>query len=167
MWEGRFPELASLNLSGRNQFDLCHRYWEMKICELIIPINAPSTFDPSAGQTSRSKWKHLCACSRAARCRISASTQTVRFIVTVSSPSAPNLKGRPRKKKLSISQRRDSQGQAQGQGSSGSTQGSAAVAAPDPSSPDCRTATKVRLEKIRFDKGETHVWTSHGTTGAG
>uniref|UniRef100_G3P8U6 AT-rich interaction domain 5B n=1 Tax=Gasterosteus aculeatus TaxID=69293 RepID=G3P8U6_GASAC len=57
---------------------------------------------------------------------------------------APNLKGRPRKKKLSISQRRDSQGQAQGQGSSGSTQGSAAVAAPDPSSPDCRTATKVK-----------------------
>uniref|UniRef100_A0A3Q2ZJU8 AT-rich interaction domain 5B n=1 Tax=Kryptolebias marmoratus TaxID=37003 RepID=A0A3Q2ZJU8_KRYMA len=32
---------------------------------------------------------------------------------------APNLKGRPRKKKLSISQRRDSQGQAPGQGSSG------------------------------------------------
>uniref|UniRef100_A0A3P9NQZ0 AT-rich interaction domain 5B n=1 Tax=Poecilia reticulata TaxID=8081 RepID=A0A3P9NQZ0_POERE len=42
--------------------------------------------------------------------------------------SAPNLKGRPRKKKLSISQRRDTQGQAPGQGSSGSTQGSAAVA---------------------------------------
>uniref|UniRef100_A0A3Q0RHJ6 ARID domain-containing protein n=1 Tax=Amphilophus citrinellus TaxID=61819 RepID=A0A3Q0RHJ6_AMPCI len=39
--------------------------------------------------------------------------------------SAPNLKGRPRKKKLSISQRRDSQ--SQGQGSSGSTQGSTAV----------------------------------------
>ncbi|KAM8858679.1 AT-rich interactive domain-containing protein 5B isoform 1-T1 [Spinachia spinachia] len=57
---------------------------------------------------------------------------------------APNLKGRPRKKKLSISQRRDSQGQAQGQGSSGSTQGSTAVAAPDPCSPDCRTSTKVK-----------------------
>ncbi|KAM8858680.1 AT-rich interactive domain-containing protein 5B isoform 2-T2 [Spinachia spinachia] len=56
----------------------------------------------------------------------------------------PNLKGRPRKKKLSISQRRDSQGQAQGQGSSGSTQGSTAVAAPDPCSPDCRTSTKVK-----------------------
>uniref|UniRef100_A0A7N6AX07 ARID domain-containing protein n=1 Tax=Anabas testudineus TaxID=64144 RepID=A0A7N6AX07_ANATE len=40
---------------------------------------------------------------------------------------APNLKGRPRKKKLSISQRRDSQSQAQGQGSSGSSQGSTAV----------------------------------------
>ncbi|XP_015233693.1 PREDICTED: AT-rich interactive domain-containing protein 5B [Cyprinodon variegatus] len=57
---------------------------------------------------------------------------------------APNLKGRPRKKKLSISQRRDSQGQAPGQGSSGSTQGSAAVAAPDPSSPESKNATKVK-----------------------
>ncbi|XP_075931790.1 AT-rich interactive domain-containing protein 5B isoform X2 [Anarhichas minor] len=57
---------------------------------------------------------------------------------------APNLKGRPRKKKLSISQRRDSQSQAQGQGSSGSTQGSTAVAAQDPCSPDSRTTTKVK-----------------------
>ncbi|XP_035027843.2 AT-rich interactive domain-containing protein 5B [Hippoglossus stenolepis] len=57
---------------------------------------------------------------------------------------APNLKGRPRKKKLSISQRRDSQGQAQGQGSSGSTQGSAAVAAQDPCSPESKITTKVK-----------------------
>ncbi|KAM4599004.1 AT-rich interactive domain-containing protein 5B isoform 2-T2 [Fundulus diaphanus] len=57
---------------------------------------------------------------------------------------APNLKGRPRKKKLSISQRRDSQGQAAGQASSGSTQGSAAVAAQDPSSPESKTTTKVK-----------------------
>ncbi|CAJ1067107.1 AT-rich interactive domain-containing protein 5B isoform X1 [Xyrichtys novacula] len=57
---------------------------------------------------------------------------------------APNLKGRPRKKKLSISQRRDSQGQAQGQGSAGSTQGSTAVAAQDPSSLDSKTTTKVK-----------------------
>ncbi|KAM4591001.1 AT-rich interactive domain-containing protein 5B [Odontesthes bonariensis] len=55
---------------------------------------------------------------------------------------APNLKGRPRKKKLSISQRRDSQGQAQGQGSSGSSQSSAAVAAQDSSSPESKTTTK-------------------------
>lgn len=58
--------------------------------------------------------------------------------------AAPNLKGRPRKKKLSISQRRDSQGHAQGQGSSGSTQGSTAVAAQDPCSPESKTTTKVR-----------------------
>ncbi|XP_039640123.1 AT-rich interactive domain-containing protein 5B isoform X2 [Perca fluviatilis] len=57
---------------------------------------------------------------------------------------APNLKGRPRKKKLSISQRRDSQSQAQGQGSLGSTQGSTAVAAQDPCSPDSKTTTKVK-----------------------
>ncbi|XP_008427385.1 AT-rich interactive domain-containing protein 5B [Poecilia reticulata] len=57
---------------------------------------------------------------------------------------APNLKGRPRKKKLSISQRRDTQGQAPGQGSSGSTQGSAAVAAQDPLSPESKTTTKVK-----------------------
>ncbi|CAB1444301.1 unnamed protein product, partial [Pleuronectes platessa] len=56
----------------------------------------------------------------------------------------PNLKGRPRKKKLSISQRRDSLGQAQGQGSSGSSQGSAAVAAQDPCSPESKTTTKVK-----------------------
>ncbi|XP_053731908.1 AT-rich interactive domain-containing protein 5B [Synchiropus splendidus] len=49
---------------------------------------------------------------------------------------APNLKGRPRKKKLSISQRRDSQ--SQGQGSSGSNHGSTAVAAHDP----CSTESK-------------------------
>ncbi|XP_017287031.1 AT-rich interactive domain-containing protein 5B isoform X2 [Kryptolebias marmoratus] len=57
---------------------------------------------------------------------------------------APNLKGRPRKKKLSISQRRDSQGQAPGQGSSGSTQGSTAVAAQDHSSPESKATTKVK-----------------------
>ncbi|XP_034537723.1 AT-rich interactive domain-containing protein 5B [Notolabrus celidotus] len=57
---------------------------------------------------------------------------------------APNLKGRPRKKKLSISQRRDSQGQTQGQGSVGSTQGSAAVVALDPSSPESKNTTKVK-----------------------
>lgn len=74
------------------------------------------------------------------------------MVILVSSPPAPNLKGRPRKKKLSISQRRDSQGQAQGQGSSGSTQGSAAVAAQDPCSPDSKTTTKVRLDNIRQDK---------------
>ncbi|XP_042290103.1 AT-rich interactive domain-containing protein 5B-like [Thunnus albacares] len=52
---------------------------------------------------------------------------------------APNLKGRPRKKKLSISQRRDSPGQAQGQGSSGSSQGSTAMAAQDPCSPESKS----------------------------
>ncbi|KAK2824495.1 hypothetical protein Q5P01_021670 [Channa striata] len=57
---------------------------------------------------------------------------------------APNLKGRPRKKKLSISQRRESQGQAQGQGSSGSSQGSTPVAAQDPCSPESKTTTKVK-----------------------
>ncbi|MED6270037.1 hypothetical protein CHARACLAT_005761 [Characodon lateralis] len=57
---------------------------------------------------------------------------------------APNLKGRPRKKKLSISQRRDSQGQALGQGSLGSTLGSAAVPAQDPSSPESKATTKVK-----------------------
>ncbi|XP_037637624.1 AT-rich interactive domain-containing protein 5B [Sebastes umbrosus] len=55
---------------------------------------------------------------------------------------APNLKGRPRKKKLSISQRRDSD--QKGQGSSGSTQGSTAVAAQDPCSPDSKTTAKVK-----------------------
>ncbi|XP_029962795.1 AT-rich interactive domain-containing protein 5B [Salarias fasciatus] len=55
---------------------------------------------------------------------------------------APNLKGRPRKKKLSISQRRDSQ--SQGQGSSGSPQGTAAVTSQDPSSPESKATTKVR-----------------------
>uniref|UniRef100_A0A1A8FQN1 AT rich interactive domain 5B (MRF1-like) n=1 Tax=Nothobranchius korthausae TaxID=1143690 RepID=A0A1A8FQN1_9TELE len=53
---------------------------------------------------------------------------------------APNLKGRPRKKKLSISQRRDSLGQ----GSSGSNQGSTAVIAQDASSPESKTTTKVK-----------------------
>ncbi len=72
------------------------------------------------------------------------STHTDDLIVAVSSPSAPNLKGRPRKKKPSISQRRDSQSQAQGQGSSGLTQGSTAEAAQDPCSPESKTTTKVR-----------------------
>ncbi|XP_059928580.1 AT-rich interactive domain-containing protein 5B [Gadus macrocephalus] len=50
---------------------------------------------------------------------------------------APNLKGRPRKKKLSVSQRRDSQ--SQGQGSMpGSTQGSAPVASQEPCSPSSK-----------------------------
>ncbi|KAK5908739.1 hypothetical protein CgunFtcFv8_016772 [Champsocephalus gunnari] len=60
---------------------------------------------------------------------------------------APNLKGRPRKKKLSISQRRDSQGLAQGQGSSGSsgsTPGLAAVAALELCSPESKVTTKVK-----------------------
>ncbi|TKS85916.1 AT-rich interactive domain-containing protein 5B [Collichthys lucidus] len=57
---------------------------------------------------------------------------------------APNLKGRPRKKKLSISQRRDSQSQAQGQGSSWLNQGSNALAAQDPCSPESRTTSKVK-----------------------
>ncbi|CAN9499629.1 unnamed protein product [Ophioblennius macclurei] len=55
---------------------------------------------------------------------------------------APNLKGRPRKKKLSISQRRDSQ--SQGQGSSGSTQGTTAATTQDPSSPESKATTKVK-----------------------
>ncbi|CAL8348377.1 unnamed protein product [Boreogadus saida] len=51
--------------------------------------------------------------------------------------TAPNLKGRPRKKKLSVSQRRDSQ--SQGQGSMpGSTQGSAPVASQEPCSPSSK-----------------------------
>ncbi|XP_071755565.2 AT-rich interactive domain-containing protein 5B-like [Centroberyx gerrardi] len=68
---------------------------------------------------------------------------------------APNLKGRPRKKKLSISQRRDSQGQAQGQGqgSSGSNQGSAA--AQDPCSLDIKTPNKVKHNcKVTLPNGK-------------
>ncbi|KAM9365298.1 AT-rich interactive domain-containing protein 5B [Pholidichthys leucotaenia] len=57
---------------------------------------------------------------------------------------APNLKGRPRKKKLSFCQKRESQGQVQGPGSSGSTQSSTAVMAQDPCSPEGKTTTKVR-----------------------
>uniref|UniRef100_A0A4W6DQF6 AT-rich interaction domain 5B n=1 Tax=Lates calcarifer TaxID=8187 RepID=A0A4W6DQF6_LATCA len=72
---------------------------------------------------------------------------------------APNLKGRPRKKKLSISQRRDSQGQAQGQGSSGSAQGSTAVAAQDPCSPESKTTTKKEKEE-RNEEEKTEEETS-------
>ncbi|XP_034041287.1 AT-rich interactive domain-containing protein 5B isoform X2 [Thalassophryne amazonica] len=59
---------------------------------------------------------------------------------------APNLKGRPRKKKLSFSQRRDSQGQTQGQdqGLLGSTQGSTTVATQDSCISDSKMPTKVK-----------------------
>ncbi|XP_056147262.1 AT-rich interactive domain-containing protein 5B-like [Lampris incognitus] len=70
---------------------------------------------------------------------------------------APNLKGRPRKKKLSVSQRRDSQSQilSQGQGSSGSTQGSTAVAAQDSCSPESKTPTKVKPHcKVALPNGK-------------
>uniref|UniRef100_H3CPV3 AT-rich interaction domain 5B n=1 Tax=Tetraodon nigroviridis TaxID=99883 RepID=H3CPV3_TETNG len=48
---------------------------------------------------------------------------------------APNLKGRPRKKKLSISQRRESQG-------------STAGAASDPCTPESKTTTKVKCKTL-------------------
>ncbi|KAM6997060.1 LOW QUALITY PROTEIN: AT-rich interactive domain-containing protein 5B [Tautogolabrus adspersus] len=67
---------------------------------------------------------------------------------------APNLKGRPRKKKLSISQRRDSQGQ----GSVGCTQGSTAVAAQDPCSLEGRITTKVKPSCKTIPNGKiTHA----------
>uniref|UniRef100_A0A3B4AHA1 ARID domain-containing protein n=1 Tax=Periophthalmus magnuspinnatus TaxID=409849 RepID=A0A3B4AHA1_9GOBI len=64
---------------------------------------------------------------------------------------APNLKGRPRKKKLSVSQRRDSQSQGQGQGSSGSSgscQGSTVASVQDPS-----TAENKRREEELSEEG--------------
>ncbi|XP_039995902.1 AT-rich interactive domain-containing protein 5B [Xiphias gladius] len=78
---------------------------------------------------------------------------------------APNLKGRPRKKKLSISQRRDFQGQAQGQGSSGSTQGSTAVAAQDPSSPESKTTTKVKPNCKTVPNGKITPASKHKANG--
>ncbi|XP_033835262.1 AT-rich interactive domain-containing protein 5B [Periophthalmus magnuspinnatus] len=60
---------------------------------------------------------------------------------------APNLKGRPRKKKLSVSQRRDSQSQGQGQGSSGSSgscQGSTVASVQDPSTAENKAPIKVK-----------------------
>ncbi|XP_041866297.1 AT-rich interactive domain-containing protein 5B [Melanotaenia boesemani] len=78
---------------------------------------------------------------------------------------APNLKGRPRKKKLSISQRRDSQGQAQGQGSSGSSQSSTAVAAQDPSSPESKTTTKVKPNCKTVPNGKITTPAKQKTTG--
>nr|XP_020454431.1 AT-rich interactive domain-containing protein 5B [Monopterus albus] len=74
---------------------------------------------------------------------------------------APNLKGRPRKKKLSISQKRDSQGQAQGQGSSGSSQGSTAVAAQDPCSPESKTTTKVKVNCKTVPNGKITPGAKH------
>ncbi|XP_068424828.1 AT-rich interactive domain-containing protein 5B [Clinocottus analis] len=76
---------------------------------------------------------------------------------------APNLKGRPRKKKLSISQRRDSQGQ--GQGSSGSTQGSTAVAAQDPCSPDSKTTIKVKPNCKMVPNGKLNPASRHKAYG--
>ncbi|XP_072293751.1 AT-rich interactive domain-containing protein 5B [Eucyclogobius newberryi] len=59
---------------------------------------------------------------------------------------APNLKGRPRKKKLSVSQRRDSQIQAQvqGQGSSGSCQDSTETSVQDPCSAEIKAPIKIK-----------------------
>ncbi|XP_069000493.1 AT-rich interactive domain-containing protein 5B [Embiotoca jacksoni] len=78
---------------------------------------------------------------------------------------APNLKGRPRKKKLSISLRRDSQGQAQGQGSSGSTQCSTAAAAQDPCSPDSKTNSKVKPNCKTVPNGKITTPAKHKTIG--
>ncbi|KAM3605622.1 uncharacterized protein V6R79_002165 [Siganus canaliculatus] len=78
---------------------------------------------------------------------------------------APNLKGRPRKKKLSISQRRDSQSQAQGQGSSGSTQGSTAAATQDPCSPESKTTTKVKPNCKTVPNGKITPATKHKANG--
>ncbi|XP_041645650.1 AT-rich interactive domain-containing protein 5B isoform X2 [Cheilinus undulatus] len=78
---------------------------------------------------------------------------------------APNLKGRPRKKKLSISQRRDSQGHAQGQGSVGSTQGSAAVAGQDPSSPESKTTSKVKPSCKTVPNGKITPAAKHKANG--
>uniref|UniRef100_UPI0037E88856 AT-rich interactive domain-containing protein 5B n=1 Tax=Semicossyphus pulcher TaxID=241346 RepID=UPI0037E88856 len=78
---------------------------------------------------------------------------------------APNLKGRPRKKKLSISQRRDSHSQAQGQGSSGSTQGSTAVAAQDPCSPESKTTAKVKPSCKTVPNGKITSSAKHKANG--
>ncbi|XP_070834292.1 AT-rich interactive domain-containing protein 5B-like [Chaetodon trifascialis] len=78
---------------------------------------------------------------------------------------APNLKGRPRKKKLSISQKRDSQGQAQGQGSSGLTQGSTAVAAQDPCSPESKTTSKVKPNCKTVHNGKISPAAKHKASG--
>ncbi|XP_008291563.1 AT-rich interactive domain-containing protein 5B [Stegastes partitus] len=78
---------------------------------------------------------------------------------------APNLKGRPRKKKLSISQRRESQGQAQGQGSAGSTQGSAA--AQDPCSPESKTTSKVKPNCKTVPNGKITAPAKHKAIGLG
>ncbi|XP_023120643.2 AT-rich interactive domain-containing protein 5B [Amphiprion ocellaris] len=76
---------------------------------------------------------------------------------------APNLKGRPRKKKLSISQRRESQGQ----GSAGSTQGSAAVAAQDPCSPESKTTSKVKPNCKTVPNGKISTTAKHKAIGLG
>uniref|UniRef100_A0A8D3B2U4 ARID domain-containing protein n=1 Tax=Scophthalmus maximus TaxID=52904 RepID=A0A8D3B2U4_SCOMX len=78
---------------------------------------------------------------------------------------APNLKGRPRKKKLSISQKRDSQGPAQGQGSSWSTQGSPALAAQDPCSPESKTTTKVKPNCRTVPNGKCTPAAKHKANG--
>ncbi|XP_073337848.1 AT-rich interactive domain-containing protein 5B [Pagrus major] len=78
---------------------------------------------------------------------------------------APNLKGRPRKKKLSISQRRDCQGHTQGQGSSGLTQGSTAVAAQDPCSPESKTTSKVKPSCKTVPNGKISPAAKHKANG--
>ncbi|KAM6916566.1 AT-rich interactive domain-containing protein 5B [Xenentodon cancila] len=80
---------------------------------------------------------------------------------------APNLKGRPRKKKLSFSQRRDSQGQAQGQGLSGSTQSSTSAAVQDPSSPESKAANKVRPTCKTVPNGKITTPAKQKATGLG
>ncbi|KAM9344629.1 AT-rich interactive domain-containing protein 5B-like [Symphorus nematophorus] len=78
---------------------------------------------------------------------------------------APNLKGRPRKKKPSISQRRDSQGQAQGQGSSGLNQGSTVVAAQDPCSTESKASTKVKPNCKTVPNGKISPAAKHKANG--
>ncbi|XP_058507922.1 AT-rich interactive domain-containing protein 5B [Solea solea] len=75
---------------------------------------------------------------------------------------APNLKGRPRKKKLSISQRRDSQSQAQGQGSSS---GSTAIASQDPCSPESKHTNKVRHNCKTVPNGKISPSARHKANG--
>ncbi|XP_068615237.1 AT-rich interactive domain-containing protein 5B-like [Brachionichthys hirsutus] len=78
---------------------------------------------------------------------------------------APNLKGRPRKKKLSISQRRDSQGPAQG--SSGSTQGSTAVLAQDTCTPESKISSKVKPNCKAVPNGKITTTAKHRANGLG
>nr|XP_057914345.1 AT-rich interactive domain-containing protein 5B [Doryrhamphus excisus]XP_057914346.1 AT-rich interactive domain-containing protein 5B [Doryrhamphus excisus]XP_057914347.1 AT-rich interactive domain-containing protein 5B [Doryrhamphus excisus] len=76
---------------------------------------------------------------------------------------APNLKGRPRKKKLSFSQKRDFQVQ----GSSGSNQGStAAVAAQDAISPDSKSS-KVKASCKALPNGRISSTAKHKASGLG
>ncbi|XP_044069307.1 AT-rich interactive domain-containing protein 5B [Siniperca chuatsi] len=107
----------------------------------------------------------LCGSTRILYCRDTFEHPTLLQNESICDEFAPNLKGRPRKKKLSISQRRDSQCQAQGQWSIGSTQGSTAVAAQEPCSPESKTATKVKPNCKTVPNGKISPATKHKANG--